>query len=340
MNALPVVVADLATETLDGFAAALLDDPTAWPAGDATMPNEVAAAVNQVVRDNYRSLLARRIGPHIQAIATDMEVAIAEDGPLADLGHIWGVYVEGFDLEDYTTVAKAKDWDARVEALSELAGQRINGASAPAVLPDRINAYIASDPRLAALAVATKHGLAAPVPSTRYFVHPESNSFFTTEDGSHPGTDGFVEEVDKDEYDRFVAHATKPEVKAFSWDDEDEVTEADGALTAAATPQPGEVPPSVDAPAPIQVSDTRPTPLLFQMLEPIGVLATDVAAITGIDKATISNGRSGKRPWKGLTEKQAGALADELDARVEAARALSGRLRALDPAVVDGNTRQ
>jgi hypothetical protein len=299
MNALPVVVADLATETLDGFAAALLDDPTAWPAGDATMPNEVAAAVNQVVRDNYRSLLARRIGPHIQAIATDMEVAIAEDGPLADLGHIWGVYVEGFDLEDYTTVAKAKDWDARVEALSELAGQRINGASAPAVLPDRINAYIASDPRLAALAVAMKHGLAAPV----------------------------------------VAPAEAPAAPTFSWDDEDEVSDAGGANLATTTPQPGEVPAS-SAPAPIQVSDTRPTPLLFQMLEPIGVLATDVAAITGIDKATISNGRSGKRPWKGLTEKQAGALADELDARVEAARALSGRLRALDPAVVDGNTRQ
>lgn len=297
MNPLPVVVADLATETLDGFAAALLDDPTAWPAGDATMPNEVTAAVNQVVRDNYRSLLARRIGPHIQAIATDMEVAIAEDGPLADLGHIWGVYVEGFDLEDYTTVAKAKDWDARVEALSELAGQRIQGASAPAVLPDRINAYIASDPRLAALAVSMKHGLAAP-----------------------------------------IAEPAKP---AFSWDDEDEVTEAGGTIpsSAAPTPQPGEVPASA-APAPIQVSDTRPTPLLFQMLEPIGVLATDVAALTGIDKATISNGRSGKRPWKGLTEKQAGALADELDARVEAARALSGRLRALDPAVVDGNTRQ
>lgn len=300
MNALPVVVADLATETLDGFAAALLDDPTAWPAGDATMPNEVTAAVNQVVRDNYRSLLARRIGPHIQAIATDMEVAIAEDGPLADLGHVWGVYVEGFDLEDYTTVAKAKDWDARVEALSELAGQRIQGASAPAVLPDRINAYIASDPRLAALAVSMKHGLAAPI----------------------------------------VAPAEAPAVPTFSWDDEDEVTEAGGAAqSVAATPQPGEVPASA-APAPIQVSDTRPTPLLFQMLEPIGVLATDVAAITGIDKATISNGRSGKRPWKGLTEKQAGALADELDARVEAARALSGRLRSLDPAVVDGNTRQ
>ena len=66
-------------------------------------------------------------------------------------------------------------------------------------------------------------------------------------------------------------------------------------------------------------------------------LATDFADVTGINKATISNAKSGKRAWLGLSERQAHRLADELDARAEASLALSRRLRAMEPAVVDGN---
>ena len=87
----------------------------------------------------------------------------------------------------------------------------------------------------------------------------------------------------------------------------------------------------------LPAGETRPTPLLFQLLEPVGVLATDFADITGINKATVSNAKNGKRVWSGLSEKQAERLAVELDARAEAALALSKRLRAMEPAVVDGN---
>lgn len=34
----------------------------------------------------------------------------------------------------------------------------------------------------------------------RYFIHPESDCCFFTEDGTHPGTDGLVEEVDREQY--------------------------------------------------------------------------------------------------------------------------------------------
>ena len=53
----------------------------------------------------------------------------AEDGPLADLGHIWGVYVEGFDLEDYTAVAKGTD--AAKSLGSGLVGVNVTWSSGP-----------------------------------------------------------------------------------------------------------------------------------------------------------------------------------------------------------------
>jgi plasmid maintenance system antidote protein VapI len=341
MTTLPVDVAELSAEAVASFAAAMLDDPTLWPAGSAPMPNEVSAAANETIRDNFRSLLARHIGVHIQNAATDMDMAISEDGPLADLAGVWSTYVTGLDLEDLDPVQKAKDWDARIEALKDLVIPLIQGLPAPQVSKAQIEAYIAADPRLADLAVSMKHGAAAPIaepfPSVRYFVHPESGSCFTTNDGSRPLGDGFVEEVDKDQYDRFAAEAAKVAAPDFSWDDEDEPTDprdppvlAEGERLSLGTTT------LSSAPA-LPVGDVRPTPLLFHLLEPIGVLLTDVADVTGIAKPTLSNIRNGKRPWGGLTEKQAHKLADELDQRVEAAVALSKRLRALDPAVVDGN---
>lgn len=41
-------------------------------------------------------------------------------------------------------------------------------------------------------------------PEPRYFYHPESDCLMTTDDGSHPGTDELVEEIDRDEYDRIM----------------------------------------------------------------------------------------------------------------------------------------
>lgn len=292
MSTLPVIVADLAREAVEGFPAAMKDDPTLWPAGGAPLVSEVVVVVREVVRDNFRSLLSRRIGPHIQTVVTDMEMAIADDGPLADLAFIWSTYVEGFDLEDYDTLIKAKDWDARVEALSEQVGGMIAGFPAPVVPGSAVDAYIADDPRLAELAVSQKYDCARPAET---------------------------------------APAEKP--AAFSWDDEE--TEAGGGETVVPPPQPGEVPAEA-APA-LPVGELRPMPLLFRLLDPIGVLATDFADVTGINKATISNAKSGKRAWLGLSERQAHRLADELDARAEASLALSRRLRAMEPAVVDGN---
>ena len=280
VKTLPIRLADLAATVIRDFPAALRDDPTAWPNDDATLVSEVETAVREVVRDNYRSLLARTVGPHIQAAATAMDVALAEDGPLADLADVWSGFVADMDLEDYSTIAAAKDWDARVEALSDLVAQRLAAMPVPSPARADLDAYVASDPRLGALAVSQKHGAAQP----------------------------------------FTAPEPEP-AKGFSWDDEDEAP--------APTPTP--------APTTPPVNDTRPMPLLFTMCDAIGLIGTDIAEITGINKSVISNARNGKRPWQGLTEKQAHKLADEIEARIEASRDLAARLRSLDPAVVDSN---
>lgn len=284
MITLPIDIGALADAARSGFAAAMLDDPTLWPEGAAVLPGEVSRAACEVVRDNFRSTLARSIGAHIQNIATDMDLAISEDGPLADLAEVWGRYVVGLDLEDYSTIVAAPDWEARVEALKTLAGEVLAGAPAPAPSRVQIDAYIAADPRLADLATAQRVGASVPAGD---FLPPEPAA-----------------------------------PSAVSWDDEDEEETA---------------PPPKAAALSVPAGDVRPMPLLFHLLEPIGVLLTDLADVTGINKPTLSTAKNGKRPWQGLTEKQAYNLAVELEARAEAATALARRLRALEPAVVDGN---
>lgn len=51
-----------------------------------------------------------------------------------------------------------------------------------------------------------KLGEDAPVASVRYFVHPESDSCFTTGAEGYGEGDGLVEEVDQETYERFKAH--------------------------------------------------------------------------------------------------------------------------------------
>ena len=55
-------------------------------------------------------------------------------------------------------------------------------------------------------------------PATRYFFHPESDSLFTTEDGSRPVGDGLVEEIDEERYLRIKAELAAPAIP-LSWDD-------------------------------------------------------------------------------------------------------------------------
>lgn len=61
--------------------------------------------------------------------------------------------------------------------------------------------------------------------ATRYFYHPESDSPMVTVDGSHPGTDGLVEELTEAEYEDLMrrraeeTRAVPPVVNDIDLDD-------------------------------------------------------------------------------------------------------------------------
>ena len=140
-------VKQIAEQAASEFGLSLKDDPTAWPAGAATMPNEVVRQCNEVARENVRSALSRALGKVSGLIATDMDVAISEDGPLADLPAVLAQHVEGLDV-DLSGVEKAEDWQGRVEALREALGVAVHGFPAPPVSIADVLAYANEDPRL------------------------------------------------------------------------------------------------------------------------------------------------------------------------------------------------
>ncbi len=140
-------VKQIAKQAASEFGLSLKDDPTAWPAGAATTPDEVVRRCNEVARENVRSALPRALGKVSERIATDMDVAISEDGPLADLPAVLAQHIEGLGV-DLSGVEKAGDWQGRVEALREALGLAVRGYPVPPVSIADVLAYANEDPRL------------------------------------------------------------------------------------------------------------------------------------------------------------------------------------------------
>jgi hypothetical protein len=136
---------------------------------------DVADVCAAVARDNVRSTLSRAIGKVAEAIATDCEAAIAEDGSLADLSEIWNTYVTGLDV-DLDAVAEAPDWEARVEALRLSVAQAVHGVRVLQVEKDRLNDYVLSDPRLEHLHELVRFTADDPGPIPAHLVRGEQTT--------------------------------------------------------------------------------------------------------------------------------------------------------------------
>ena len=290
-------VKQIAEQAASEFGLSLKDDPTAWPAGAATMPNEVVRQCNEVARENVRSALSRALGKVSELIATDMDVAISEDGPLADLPAVLAQHVEGLDV-DLSGVEKAEDWQGRVEALREALGMAVHGFPVAKLSPDSINAYIADDPRLAALAASLKHGAAVSIETSAAAVEAIENGDLKDED-----------------IPAFLRRGTAAAEPAGDWDDEP-----------AAEPEATTTADWDDEPAPA-VTPTRqraaaapsgPVPPLVGLAVAAGLTDTEMAAILGLSKSYYSLIRNGKRPWPGMKPDQVKALRAEVDARMAA----------------------
>lgn len=140
-------VKQIAEKAAGEFGLSLKDDPTAWADAATVTPAEVVRQCNEAARENARSALSRALGKVSELIATEMDVAIAEDGPLADLASVLAQHVEGLDV-DLSGVEAAADWQGRVDALREALGLAVHGYPVPPVSIADVLAYANEDPRL------------------------------------------------------------------------------------------------------------------------------------------------------------------------------------------------
>ena len=285
-------VKQIAEQAAGEFGLSLKDDPTAWADAATVTPAEVVRQCNEAARENARSALSRALGKVSELIATEMDVAVAEDGPLADLASVLAQHVEGLDV-DLSGVEAAADWQGRVDALREALGLAVHGYPVPPVSIADVLAYANEDPRLHTPGL--RKGIAAVAEPTT-LKDEEVPAFLRRGVQAEPAADWDDEP------------AAEPEAPATAdWDDEPAPVATPARQRAAAAP-------------------SGPVPPLVGLAVAAGLTDTEMAAILGLSKSYYSLIRNGKRPWPGLKPDQAKALRVEVDARAEALSAVRDAL--------------
>jgi hypothetical protein len=303
----------LAAEAASQFGLSLKDDPTAWDnetvldgdgyalGSEVLTPLVVVERCQQEAKYNALSAVNRALGAASEKIATAMDVALHEDGPLADLDGVWAAHVTGLSV-DLAGVAEAKDWQGRVDALRAA----ITRATPSAVRPDDmpavrdVLAYVNSDPRFEGLG-DLKRGICA-------IRDPGDEEPFT------PPTF-----LTKGQAVTFAEAPPAGEPVTVEWDDEAPAPPADVSWD--------DEPP---APAPAKGQRKRGNgkgphgnvpslvPDFPAMLNAAGVTKADAARLCGFSESYIGYIFSGKKPWPGLKPGQVKAMRDELALRHEA----------------------
>lgn len=336
---------DTAKQAASEFGLSMKDDPTLWPAGDEITAEQVRKACNATALENARSALSRALGKIAETVATDMDVALAEDGPLADLEAVLAQHVEDGPEIDLSGVASAADWQARVEAMREAFAVAVQGYHVPPLPVIDIMHYVGSDPRLDGEVMRTVALLRGPEhekpdapaalmlngggdewdePDTEVKDEADAADPWAEEDAAPaarergkpaPGRKRRTKaEIAEDEaLDAAEAQAElnhdfpgHPDAAAGDWDEEPAA-------------------PALDA----GWDDAEPAataPNLPGLTSAAGIADTDMATILGIAKGYYSLIRNGKRPWPGLKPDQVQRLKTELAARREAIAAVEAAL--------------
>jgi len=293
-------VKQIAEQAAGEFGLSLKDDPTAWADAATVTPAEVVRQCNEAARENARSVLSRALGKVSELIATEMDVAISEDGPLADLSAVLAQHVEGLDV-DLSGVEAAADWQGRVDALREALGLAVHGHPVPPVSIADVLAYANEDPRLHVPGL--RKGIAA-IAEPAALKDEEVPAFLRRGmAAAEPAGDAWDDPATDEEAKLHEIHG--PETA--DWDDEPAPAATPARQRAAAAPH-GQV------------------PELVRIVVAAGITDTEMAGILGVSKSYYSLIRNGKRPWPGLKPDQAKALRAEVDARTEALAAVRDAL--------------
>lgn len=332
---------DTAKQAASEFGLSMKDDPTLWPAGDAVTAEQVRKACNATALENARSALSRALGKIAETVATDMDVALAEDGPLADLNAVLALHVEDGPEIDLSGVADAADWGARVEALREAFGVAVQSYRIPPLPIIDLMAYVGTEPRLdgeVMRAVALLRGPehAKPdVPAALMVNGDEWGEWGEVED-EPDAVDPWAEEEaapvarERGKPAPGRKRRTKAEIA------EDELLDRAEAQAELKSDFPGyhgaDAGEDEEAPAPALDDgwdDAEPTataPSLPGLANAAGVADGEMAEMLGLAKSYYSLIRNGKRPWPGLKPDQVKRLLAELAARREAIAAVEAAL--------------
>jgi len=339
------------------FGLSMKDDPTLWPEGSAPTLAVIQATCNTVATENARSAMSRGLGKIAELVATECDVAIAEDGPLANLENVLCEHLEDGPDIDLSAVLAAPDWQARVEAVREAFAVAVQSFPVPPRPYDEVATYIELDPRLAKLGVAATSK--PDVPAT-LLVNQGGDDWDEPD-----AVDPWAEEGGEDIYAKSaaaVASATggpvprqvgkaaelamgygtrergKPSpgkarrTKAEIAEDEAAYARDAAAPTDVAQAADWDEEPASEAPAPVldagwdDAAPVATAPTLPGLLSTAGIPDTDMAAILGLSKGYYSMIRNGKRPWPGVKPDQVQRLRIELHARREAIDAIDQAL--------------
>lgn len=332
---------ETAQKAASEFGLSMKDDPTLWPAGDEITAEHVRKACNATALENARSALSRALGKIAETVATEMDVAIAEDGPLADLDAVLAQHVADGPEIDLSGVLAATDWQARVEATREAFAVAVQGYRLPPLPVIDMMHYANDEPRFSGDLRRAMAALRGPEHDK-----PEAPAALMLNNGG-------------DEWDDEVAAGAPDVTDAGDWDEatpataparprgkpdplsgrtrrtkaeiaEDEAADArDAAALAEATPAPDwDEEPATEAPdagwddaAPVATAPNLPG-----LATAAGIADTDMAAILDLSKSYYSQIRHGKRPWPGVKPDQVKRLRTEIAARREALDAIDQAL--------------
>lgn len=283
-----------AAQAASEFGLSMKDDPTLWPDDVLITATAVQAACQAAATENVQTALARSLGRIAETVATAMDVAIAEDGPLADLDAVLAQYVEDGSGIDLSGVAAAADWNARVEATRTAFRAVAFNYTTPPLPISALLAYAASEPRFNGdlrRSIAALHDPEFDEPEVED--DPDAADPWADDEEAPPA----ARERGKPAPGR--KRRTRAEIAedeaGLEWDDK-------------------------DAPA------LATAPNLPGLASAAGIADMDMAAMLGFAKGYYSLIRNGKRPWPGVKPDQVHKLRSEIAARREALDAIDAAL--------------
>jgi hypothetical protein len=278
------------------FGLSLLDDKQIWESETPPTAEEIKAVCFEVAEGNAKSAIARAVGKLAEPITQDIDVAIAEDGPLAGLDGVLAMYIQDAQFNDpdfMNMFVELKSWDAKIELVREKLRTVCLKYKFKPLTVAQLLAYVNSDPRL--------EGSAKAVSALDY--EGASDVFVQNEMLPIPEA---LKRV------KTVKPAPAPAVVDTSFfDDEPSI------------PAVGQVPVTFmrrEAPA--------SGPRLCALAAAAGIPDQDMASLLNVSKSFYSLIRSGKRPWNGMKPDRVEALKLELEARKEIIDELAAELEA------------